>query len=405
MSNVLTLLALLTLAYLASSLLSSKQRHGYGLVSGAEFIAIGLMVGPVGLDFLTAELVAHAAPAVVLAVGWIGFLFGLRFDPAQLRQVPATDRIALFVEPLVAFVVMGGLLLLLEKLAGLDFRLSTIGALAALGSGTTKSGLAWAQGKYAVSGKLSALIGTVSRLDDLPGVLILAVYFAVRAPRLFGAGPTNFWLMLAITFGLGLLLAVLMALLLGRGELREDLAWVAVLGFGALGTGLAVRMGVSALAVTTLMGVGLGWFTRHAGKVASMTQDTERPIIQVLLVLIGAQLELDPAAILVGIGVALARIGGKLAAGASLWALRNDGAKGSPWLGVGLLHSGGVVSVMVLSFALALKGAEAQVILWSFVLFSLAGDLMGSRALKSLLAWHGELKGDDARPAAVEVGR
>ena len=37
---------------------------------------------------------------------------------------------------------------------------------------------------------------------------------------------------------------------------------------------------------------------------------------------------------------------------------------------------------------------------------TLAGDLMGSRALKSLLAWHGELKGDEPRaPVALEVSR
>lgn len=406
MNNILTILGLLTLAYLASSLLSSSKRHGYGLVSGAEFIALGLLFGPAVLDFLSAELVQHAAPAEVLGVGWIGFLFGLRFDPAKLRGTSVSGLLAGFIEPLVAFAILFGLLLLLEPLTGLDYRLSTLGALAALGSATTKSGIAWAKGKYGAAGAQTELIQTVSRYNDLPGVLILAVYFAVRAPPLFGPGAKNIWLLVAVTFALGLLLAVLMALLLGRGELREDLAWVAVLGFAALGTGLSVRLGISPLVVTTLMGVGLGVFSRHAATIGVMTADTERPIIQVLLVLIGAQLQLEPMAILIGLGVALARVVAKLGAGASLWALRFPAAKESPWLGAGLLHSGGVTGVMALSFVLSLGGTEAQVLLWSFVLFSLAGDLMGSRTLKSLLAYHGNiaLEQPPAEPS-LEVSR
>ncbi|MFN7131722.1 MAG: hypothetical protein ACK4N5_06545, partial [Myxococcales bacterium] len=349
---------------------------------------------------LSLEVVNHAAPAVVISIGWLGFLFGLRFMPAQLREMPVEHRVAVAVEPLVTFALLAGMLLVAERVLDVDFRLSTIGALAAVGSGTTKSGLAWAAGRFGIKGNLSAMLQSVARLNDLPGVLIIAVYFAFRAPHLFDPPSVNLWAMLGITLVGGLLLAVLMALLLGRDALREDLAWVAVLGFAALGTGLSVRLGISALTVTTLMGVALGWFCRHAEPIARMTEGTERPIVQVLLVLIGAQLELDPTTVLVAIGITLLRAVAKLGAGASLWALRLPSARGSPWLGVGLLHSGGVVTVMVLSFALALKGPEVQLILWTFVLFSLAGDLMGSPALKSLLAWHGQLpSGPGAEPS------
>lgn len=396
MTALLTLLGLTAFAYLASFLLSSSRRQGYGLVSGAEFLAIGLGLGPAGLDFLTADLVDAAGPALALAVGWLGFRLGIRIRPGELQAAPARTWAAGLAEPLasgaILFVVLDGA----DAFLGLGLPPLATAALAVLGSATTKSGALWAIGRFHADGPVTRLLGTATRLNDLPGVLGLGLLFALALAGKSAGGAAPGTRLLATLAG-GPALALLAVLLLGRGRFRPDLAWVALLGFTALGTGLSLRLGVSTLAVLALFGAALGLSSRHAGALERMTAETERPLMQVLLLLLGAQLALDPHWMAVGLLFATLRMSAKVAGG-QLLRLAPGGAR-SPWLGAGLFHCGGVAAAMAIAWAAAFP-ESGQAALWAFTASSLAGDLIGSRSLKLLLKQSGELP--DPAPASAK---
>lgn len=394
MTELLTLLGLLTLTYLASFLLSAKQRQGYGLISGAEFLAVGFAVGPTGLAFLSGEVIERAAPAIMLATGWLGLRLGLRFLPSELSALSGEHRVAILIKPLVALGALVGLITLLERLGGPRFTWPDRLALAAVGSVTTRSAILSLTALHQADGPVSRLLRSIARFDDLPAVLVMGALFAWRAaPGVWGLAAG------ASLLG-GLVLGGVASLLLGRGAWREDFAWVAMLGFTALLTGLSAQVGVSSLAVAVAFGLAICWASPHAGLIAEMTQQTERPIMQVLLLLIGAQLTLAWEQMGLALVFLLLRAGAKLAAGLALWALRLPSTRGEPLLGQGLLPCGGMATVMVLSYVQPVQAESSQLLLWSFVVFCVFGDLLGSRALKGLLIRRGELGAGAAVPSS-----
>jgi hypothetical protein len=397
---IVILLGLVAFAYLASFVLSSRDRHGYGIISGSEIIAVGLIAGPAGLGFITSGLLEAASPAATIAIGWLGFRLGLRFRRSELPQLTARSGLTLLLESVVATGALYGLVELANLLGGLGMSSTTRLAIAAIGSPSTKSAILWARTRYSARGPVSDCLWAITRFDDLIAVLILSVVF-VLSPDGAAAGTLPFSVRMGASLLLGPVLALLAGLLLGRGERREDLLWIAVIGFSALGTGLALRLGLSALGVAMLFGITLGWTSpQQADRIAELTEATERPTIQVLLLLIGAWLELRLQMVFLALGFGALRVIAKLVGGFA--ARIASPVPGRPlWLGAGLLPSGGLVTVMVLSVLFGLP-SSGQPVLGAFVGAAAIGDLIGGPALIALLRRSGEVRDDAAaRPDLV----
>jgi hypothetical protein len=81
-----------------------------------------------------------------------------------------------------------------------------------------------------------------------------------------------------------------------------------------------------------------------------VTEETERPTTQVLLVQLGAQLAFDPRLVALGALFAALRVVARLAAAQALRVGGGAGPAGA-WLGAGMLHAGGAAAAMALSFA------------------------------------------------------
>jgi len=390
-NHVIILLGLVVFATLTSFLLSSTQRRGYGLVSGTEFIVVGAFIGPAALDFLTSGVLQAADAAVAAGVGWLGFRFGLRFRRSDLARLTRRQVAAIVVEPLVSSAVLFALLRGASYLFGLGLSLQLCIGLAAIGSASTKSALQWAVDRYAARGSLTDLLCAVARYDDWLGLLLIGGLLALGYDYPAELNPT--W-KLAATLLAGPVFALFAFALLGRGKLREDLTWIAVLGFSALGTGLAMQLGLSSLAVAGIWGAALGLVHPAADALDKLTEPTERPIVQVLLLLVGARLELDGRAIVLAIFFVALRLAAKLVGGTVLRLLAPRGA--ARWIGAGLLPSGGMAGVMALSLVPIFDGES--LVLWSFAISSLVGDLVGSRTLRALLARAGEITLNERAP-------
>ncbi len=383
MNSIVTLLVLVAAAYAVSFVLSQKSRRSYGLVSGAEFLAIGIVVGPSGLGFLSEALLEAAAPAMAAAAGWLGLRLGLRL--LQTARCLGHEALLLLIEPLVSAGCIFGLVYGANALLGLSLSTPVCWALAAVGAPSTRSGVLWVLDRGA-RGPLTTRLQGLTQIDDTVSVLLLGALFAAMPLSGNGLGA---WEKLGATVALGLTLAGMATVLIGRERLRSAIAWLALLGLSALGTGLSLRLGISSVAVAALFGSGLGATCRHASEVEALTEATERPLIQVLLVLLAAQLSFDTRLVFVAVLIAALRMAAKLLGGSVLHLLRRDSGA-DPWMGAATLSCGGLTTAMVLSLGQAL-GADAQLLLWAFVACSLLGDLLGSRMLVALLRRKGEL--------------
>ncbi|MHB1844401.1 MAG: cation:proton antiporter [Deltaproteobacteria bacterium] len=396
MNGALELLLLLAAASLATFALDRWGRRGYGLISGAELFAVGIALGPVGLDLVPKELLAQARVPLALACCWLGFRFGLRLRPAALRAAGPTLVVGSQLEPLFAFGLLWFALSGVDRAFGLGLPWPLRLGLAGLGSATTKSALGWIQGRHRARGLVTTALAAVTGFDDLAGTIVIALLFALLRPATTRL-PAGALAPALATLGLGAALAALALLLLGRGRLRQDLAWIALFGLCALGCGLATELGSSPVAVGALLGIGLGWLSPHGDAIVEITEPTERPLMMGLLLLGGAWIPATSGVLAVAFLFATLRILVKLASGALVAVLPLRGMPRRPTLGAGLLAGGGLPLALAFSCALALPDPAGPLFLAATGATVLTGDLIGAPALKWLLSRHGELPATEAR--------
>ena len=398
MTALLPLVLLAAVAGAATLLLEQGGRRGYGWVTGSEFALAGLALGPYGIDLLSQALIDHARLPIALGASWVGLGLGLRLRPNALAKAPVRHIIASQLEPIIAMLALRGLLETAIRLGGLPLSPIAAWALAAAGGATTRSTMDWARAQRGARGPLTDALRTLVTLDDLPPLLALAAIFAFLPPH-----PTNLalaWQRLAATVGLGLGLAALVVLMVGRRRFVPQLAWLALFGASALGTGLAQELTVLPLAATCLCGAVVARTTRHADQLEEVTRSTQRPVIQLLLLLAGASLRGGGAALLAAAGFALLRFGAKAVAGAVVSPLLAPPGTRVPSLGLGMLGGGGIVFAAAFSASMVLQPEIGDPLLAGAVAMVILGDLVGPKALWSMLHSRGELAG----PAVAGTG-
>lgn len=251
MIAVLAILMLFAVASGVTALLQRQRRHGVGIASGSEFLLVGVVLGPLALDFITPSLLRAIAPAMALGIALIGVAQGVRLGTRNTWQ-GAVQQL---------------------PLAWLAMLLSAAPVFFALGS--------W---RYALLAGALVLASTrgASQLVSLrrigTAVLLLALIASDAQRPMWSIGVVIALLMGAITAALIV------------GELQDGFAWLALLGSVAVVCGLALRLSLTPLSLALLAGVALGAFSPHRAALTRMLEPTERPALQVLLVLFGAQL-------------------------------------------------------------------------------------------------------------------
>lgn len=402
MTALLPLVLLAAVAGAATLLLEQGGRRGYGWVTGSEFALAGLALGPYGIDLLSQELIDHARLPIALGASWVGLGLGLRLRPNALAKAPGRHILASQLEPIVAMLVLRGLLEVAIRFSGLPVSPVAAWALAAAGGATTRSTMDWARAQRGARGPLTDALRTLVTLDDLPPLFALAALFALVPPH--ATHLTALWQRLAATAGLGVGLAALIVLIVGRRRFVPQLAWLALFGASALGTGLAQELAVLPLAATCLCGALVARVTRHADQLEEVTRSTQRPVIQLLLLLAGASLRGGGWALLGASAFALLRFGAKAVAGAAVAPLLSPRGTRVPSLGLGMLGGGGIVFAAAFSAALALPPAVGHPLLAGAVAMVILGDVVGPKALWSLLKRRGELSPAGAAAGAPPAG-
>lgn len=399
MSEILPLVALLALATAMAVLLERGGRAGYGWVTGSEFALLGLALGPAGLDLFSSDLLGGLSTAIWAGAAWLGLRFGLRLRPSLFAHIPARVQWASQLEPLVTLLVLRGLLQLASVRGHLVLDGDVAWAIAAVGSASTKSAIAWARTRLGARGPVTDALRGVSTLDDLLAVLGAAVLM----PRLHPVGshlPAHPGTALGATLALGVGLGVLILLLSSGPTFRSDLGWVALFGACALASGLSASLGLSSLAVCTAAGACVGRFSRHADALEALTRATERPVVLALLVLGGASLAGGWWLAAVGAAAALLRALAKGVGGFLSTPVLPPAARRADF-GAGLLGTGGVAFAVAITLAQGLGTERRDVILASAVAMALFGDWVGTSLLRRVVERAGELPGQTVKVAEV----
>jgi len=391
-TRTVLLLLLLTLIALAGGRLvfrarAGQQRPGRLLRLGfAVYLALGLVLGDLGLGILDKQILANLEPVVDLALGWTGLLFGLQFSWRRLKRYPVGFPLTTLFQGLATMLVLCAVMLpVFNRLFPLTSRVEIWGGLlvlASVGAISSPSSTALAaRAGVPIRHGLARLAHYVSSIDP---VLPLVVFSITVGYLRYGTGsfrPALEWA--AVSALIGLVLGLLFYSFARHRHGENELVFM-IVAFTVFSGGVASYLGLSSLFVNAVIGFTLANRLEISERIFRVLAEREKPILIVFLVLVGASWEVTSTAAAGGVMVLLAvylaaRVAGKLGAMAAvkpLFVHRLD--NGGTLAGLALLGQGGMSLALVANYQLLFEGPVCTFVVTVALLAVVLGETFGA---------------------------
>jgi hypothetical protein len=401
LGTVVLLVIVIGAAYVLAHNVVERLQHRFLVVSGAEYLLLGVLLGPTFPAIDVFVNLTGIVPIIALAAGWVGLLRGTDFDFASLQRLDPTTWRIVFLHHLLPGIAVGLGSYYFFAESGLVYEswefgpeerrtaLLSSAALACFAAADSAEPFDLLSRRYEISGRLSPLLRNGTRLGDIMVILAFGLIFCVFHESAEGAQQYSPSLWAWVTVLLGSALGFLFSLFLA-GDESDNSRFLALVGIIAFASGGAYFLELSPLAVNLSMGFVLVNFARGGHLLHSTLESTERPMALVLMIFAGALWEpTDLEVTLLALaGFLILRTSFKwLASLIASWgtSLRKD-------LFRGLLAHGDVTLAMAVSFRLVYQGGAAD-LAYSVVLGSIiVNDLLAPRLLRGLLADEGEIQ-------------
>ena len=380
MTAGITLVIVVAAAYLAARVAFDWLARRFLIVSGAEYVVLGILLGPQGFGLVDNDALRSFAPITLLALGWIGAIIGTGFYlPALVAVRGIVYRLA-FVESILTLLTIFGLMMAALYLVGIPQELAWIPALglAAIGTASTSTAADVVSREIGPGRPLVGQLRVSTRVNALVAVLVLGVILSIHHgdPGVLSRPitPTE-WMV--ITIGVGVLGGSMFYLFLGNEE-QQDRLIIALGGAVVLVSGAAEYLGLSPLVAGLFFGAILTNTADNRDEITRVLESVERPLYFLLLVVAGATWvpSREPWAFAVVALFLSARAVGKL--GGARLAARANGVLdrlGRDW-GLGLLGQGGLALALCINYTfqeaailqdVVFTGAIASVLLTDFL--------------------------------------
>lgn len=402
-------------AYLAAHVAFDWLGRRLLIVSGAEYLLLGVLLGPQASGLLSSDMLESFAPVMALALGWMGAIIGSRFVLRHMVRVPAMNwRIAFTESFLTLGIVFGAELLLLRWMFGLSTN-RALGPAIALGAFATASaifGIEFAARRFGDRGPVMAQLRTSANTNLFCAVFAFGILLASNHPEdVVLARPLTPTEWTVITIAIGAVGGALFHLFLGEEE-RVDRLFISLGGMIILVSGAATYLRLSPVMATMFFGMMLVNTSKHRREITASLVRVERPLYFALLIFAGAtwRVSAQTAWVLPVIVFLLAR--GLAKVGGSRLATRfNEQLPelGPDW-GRALLGQGGLIIALAVNYlyqdTLALPNvvfttAVCSVLLTDFASGRLAAGVLSPRSAR--LKPTAESPAASAEPTAVSA--
>ena len=406
MSAGLLLVLVVVTAYLATHVAQEWLARRLLIVSGAEYLLLGLLLGPELSGLFRAEVVRGFAPLTALALGWVGVLVGMQFRLRALVRVPArVYRLGFGVALATGSAVTAAALAIIVPLFAVP-REAALGAALALGAIATTStpaGIEIAARALGRRGPVVQQLTYATAIDALVAIVALGllacwlhppagveVTDVGRAPALpAGVAPWpgvhRSWAVIALA--IGAIGGTLFHLFLG-GERKADRLFVGLAGSVILAAGTATYLGLSPLLASLVVGVILVNTARAPEEIARVLAAGERPLYFVLLIFAAASWRpsAQSAWLTPVVAYLVVRAGAKiLGARALTW--WNDAREelGRDW-GRALVGQGGLAIALAFDYLLRGDGSPlANLVFTAAIASVLLTEFAAARLVRSVL--------------------
>ncbi len=413
---VLALVLVVAAAYLLTHFVVERLQRRFLVLSGFEYIALGVLLGPqVPYQIPAFSEIEQLLPIVALALGWIGLLRGMELSRRGYREkpLPGTGRMVL-VQALCA----GGLTAVaayivfsrgyffahepMNELSGSRSLWMGVGVLGCAAAAGSVAPLEVLERRYRISGDMRERIRRIARLSDPLAILVFGLLFCVLHPYDPDAPvQPNAVQWALISFGLGGLLGILFTTFLGEDD-SESGRFLAMVGIIVLASGAAYFLDLSPLLVNLTLGAVLV-NSRRGAQIQETLERTKRPMALVLLIFAGALWKpVDPleGALVCAAYVALRFVGKVIGSAMASWfsPLRRDSYRG-------LLAHGEVSVAMAISVRLVFEGEAVDLAYTAILVSVIFNDWFAPRALRGLLVDAGDLQSEvkeGAQPKQAE---
>jgi hypothetical protein len=393
-SAVAVLLGLLVVAYVGGQLMGQRT-SGFSLASGAEYVLLGLVLGPYALGVVEHSTLDAFEPLAVVGTAWLTLVIGAGYGFVGTRRVRLGGLLGGVLLSACSVACTAGVVhwvgLQVTSFRGQDLLLVSAGV-GLVSSETTRHAVRWVVGRHSAKGPLAELVSEIADSTDLVPIFGLMASFSavsrseglpMELPAWSFSGMT-----LVLGFGLGIIATALL-----RAEPRASDAWGVVLGAALLGIGLSWRIGLSPQTVTFVMGLTLSALSRHGAELRAMLDRSERPVLLPTLLLAGGQVKVPHVLEFAAIAAAAlaARVVVRLLAAPFLLGIAGGPRRASRDLALGLLPTGALAMTIGLVFSMRFGGPVGDVVLASGAFFTVLGELVGPAALKRALVRAGEV--------------
>ncbi len=291
MTTPLLLILLAAMAFLATHVAYEWLAKRLLIVSGAEYLVLGVLLGPQVTGLFTPAAIEAFQPIVILGIGWMGIVAAMPMRLSRLVRIPAvTYRLALVESVLTMVLVAIGAASAIGYAFQADMA-TTLGPALVLGAiavASTPAGLDVAFGDARRSAPVLQQIEVANSMDAVISILAFGVLLALmhtEAPVLMRPLTTTEWFV--VTLGIGIIGGTLFHLFLGD-EQGADRLFISLGGAVILTSGAAAYLQLSPTLAAFAMGVVLANSLRHTKPVEEVLRTGERPLYYVLLLLAGA---------------------------------------------------------------------------------------------------------------------
>jgi hypothetical protein len=396
MQTTLTALAVVAVGYILAYVLFDRLRDRYGYVGGAEYVLLGVLLGPRVSGLLGAAQVQDLTPIVSLAAGWLGMLLGSYFRLPTLALLPRSHVATAFAEAVATFLAaLAALLALFRFVAGQTWpdvvvQAVTLAAIATLSSPAAVDAFA---GRARVRAPILPVLQLTARIDALVAVvafgLVLAIYHQGEVAPGVRTPTATEWAV--INLAVGVASGVLFHLFLGpRGSAEEpegaSRLFVALAGAIVVASGASYYLNLSPIYTNLILGFILSNSGSSHRDVTRLLLATERPVYLALLIFAGAAwspgsvdlLFIAPA--FVAIRLAARYFGGRLA---GMHVAPPE--MRTPGLARGLLAQGGIGVAIAVNYAQVRPDLNPRLVLTATLLSVLLFEVVASRESAAFL--------------------
>ena len=389
MSAALTLVLIVAVAYLATHFAFDWVARRLLIVSGAEYLLLGLLLGPQVSGVLDAETLASFAPFTTLALGWIGAIVGTQFFlPELVRMKGIVFRLA-FVEALITLTFVAGLLTVaMAWLFGMTYGEAAIPgiALGAIAAVAAPTGIQVVASKIGRRTAVVHQLEVTTAIDAVVAITTIGILMSFQHPSPAGdvrALTTTEWV--AISAGIGIVGGMLFHLFLGE-ERDEDRLFISLAGAIILSSGAAAYLDLSPIFPAMIVGAILVNTSENREQIERTLLAAERPFYFVLLIFAGAMWSPSLRAWILPVMLFLAaRAAGKIGGARLATRLSDQREKlGLDW-GRALLGQGGLAIAIGLDYLQHDRLPLVNIVFTASVASVLLTDLSSAHLVRSVV--------------------